>query len=279
MKKTGNTAPVINRKQINFLEEVGKKGINLYKNIKNCFSFIKEALVSVVRFCGGIAIYREKDFWFIFADCSYKAIGIISLVSFLVGLIVAFVGAIQLKNFGAGIYVASMVSIGMTRIMAAIMVGIVMAGRTGSNFAATLGTMQVNEEIDALKTLGVRISDYLVTPRIIALVSVMWILTILADVLGILGGAIVGVGFLDLSSTSYFDYALKSLSLNNVLIGLFHSFVYGIIIALAGCYEGISALRDADSVGKATTKAVVYSLVWMIVATGIITIILEVIGL
>ena len=277
--KTGNEAPIDKTIKIDLLEKIGKKGVSIYKNIKNVIDFIKESFLSVIRFFGGTAVFREKDFWFIFADCSYKAVGIISLVSFLVGLIVAFVGAIQLKSFGAGIYVASMVSIGMTRIMAAIMVGIVMAGRTGSNFAATIGTMQVNEEIDALKTLGVKIYDYLVAPRIVALVSVIGVLTLLADVLGILGGAIVGVGFLNLSSSSYFDYAFKALSLNNVLIGVFHSLVYGFIIALAGCYEGLSTGRNADSVGKATTNAMVYSLVWMIVATGIITIILEVMGI
>jgi phospholipid/cholesterol/gamma-HCH transport system permease protein len=236
-------------------------------------------IISVIDFIGGKAIFRKKDFWFIFADCSYKAVGIISVVSFLVGLIVAFVGAIQLKSFGAGIYVASMVSIGMTRIMSAIMVGIVMAGRTGSAFAATLGTMQVNEEIDALKTMGVKVSEYLVAPRIISLVSVMVFLTLLADVLGILGGAVVGVGFLNISSSSYFDFAFKALSLNNILIGMFHSLVYGVIISIAGCYEGLNATRDANSVGKATTNAVVEAIVWMIVATGIITVLLEVIGI
>ena len=200
-------------------------------------------------------------------------------MSFLVGLILAFVGAIQLKSFGAGIYVASMVSIGMTRIMGAIMVGIIMAGRTGSSFAATIATMQVNEEIDALKTMGIKVSDFLVAPRIISLVSVMVFLTLLADILGILGGAIVGVEFLNISSSSYFDYAFKSLSLNNVLIGMFHSLIYGIIISIAGCYEGLNANRDADSVGKATTNAVVKAIVWMIVATGIITVLLEVMGI
>jgi phospholipid/cholesterol/gamma-HCH transport system permease protein len=154
-----------------------------------------------------------------------------------------------------------------------------MAGRTGSSYAATLGTMQSNEEIDALKTLGINIYEYLVAPRIISLVMVIPFLTLLADILGIFGGAVVGIGFLNISSSSYFDYAFKALSLSNILIGIFHSFVYGIIIAICGCYEGINAGRNADSVGNATTNAVVSALIWMIVATGIITILLEVIGL
>ena len=261
------------------LERIGNKSFIIYKQLKSTLRFVHETNLSLLRFFSGQAIWRRKDFWFIFGDCSYKAVGIIALVSFLVGLILAFVGALQLRTFGAGIYVASMVALGMTRIMAAIMVGIIMAGRTGSSYAATLGTMQVNEEIDALKTLGIKISDYLVTPRLVSLVVTIPFLTLLADALGILGGAVVGVSFLDLSSSSYFDYSIKALSLKNILVGLMHSVVYGIIISLCGCYEGLNAGRDADSVGKATTGAVVTALVWMIVATGILTVILEEMGI
>lgn len=273
-----NMPPAAGNTQRGFLEDVGKKSVDIYDSVKNALSFMKETLFSLGRFFNGTAVFRSKDFWLIFADCSYKAVGIIALVSFLVGLILAFVGALQLKTFGAGIYVASMVALGMTRIMAAIMVGIIMAGRTGSSFAATLGTMQVNEEVDALKTLGVKVSDYLVAPRLVCLVLTIPFLTLLADALGILGGAVVGVSFLDLTSSSYFEYSNNALSLSNILIGLLHSIIYGIIISLCGCYEGLNAGRDADSVGKATTGAVVTALVWMIVATGILTVILEEMG-
>lgn len=262
-----------------FLEDIGLKSCTFFAEIKKVFHFIHETNLSLAHFFSGTAVWRKKDFWFTFSDCSYKAVGIVSLVSFLVGLILAFVGALQLRTFGAGIYVASMVSLGMTRIMAAIMVGIIMAGRTGSSYAATLGTMQTNEEIDALKTLGIKISDYLVAPRLIALVLTIPFLTLLADALGILGGAVVGISFLDLSSSSYFDYSLKALSLKNILVGLLHSIVYGVIISICGCYEGLNAGRDADSVGKATTSAVVTALVWMIVATGILTVLLEELGI
>ncbi len=274
-----NTPPADNGTKMPLLTRIGQKSYDIFRTVKKALQFIHETNVSLIRFFSGKAVFRSKDFWFIFGDCSYRAVGIISLVSFLVGLILAFVGAMQLKNFGAGIYVASMVAMGMTRIMAAIMVGIIMAGRTGSSYAATLGTMQVNEEIDALKTLGVKITDYLVAPRMVALVLTIPFLTMLADVLGILGGAVVGVSFLDLSSSSYFDYTNKALNLTNILVGLLHSFIYGIIISLAGCYEGLTAGRDADSVGKATTNAVVTALVWMIVATGILTVILEELGI
>ena len=277
--KVENRPPKDAVSQSGLLERIGKKSFIIYEQVKSALRFMHETNLSLLRFFSGRAIWRRKDFWFIFGDCSYKAVGIIALVSFLVGLILAFVGALQLRTFGAGIYVASMVALGMTRIMAAIMVGIIMAGRTGSSYAATLGTMQVNEEIDALKTLGIKISDYLVTPRLVSLVVTIPFLTLLADALGILGGAVVGVSFLDLSSSSYFDYSIKALSLKNILVGLMHSVVYGIIISLCGCYEGLNAGRNADSVGKATTGAVVTALVWMIVATGVLTVILEEMGI
>lgn len=277
--KVENRPPKDAVSQSGLLERIGKKSFIIYEQVKSALRFMHETNLSLLRFFSGRAIWRRKDFWFIFGDCSYKAVGIIALVSFLVGLILAFVGALQLRTFGAGIYVASMVALGMTRIMAAIMVGIIMAGRTGSSYAATLGTMQVNEEIDALKTLGIKISDYLVTPRLVSLVVTIPFLTLLADALGILGGAVVGVSFLDLSLSSYFDYSIKALSLKNILVGLMHSVVYGIIISLCGCYEGLNAGRDADSVGKATTGAVVTALVWMIVATGVLTVILEEMGI
>ena len=222
---------------------------------------------------------RRIDLWFALEDAGPKAIGIVSLISFMVGLILAFVGAIQLKSFGAQIYVASLVSIGMTRIMGAIMTGIIMAGRTGASYAATIGTMQVNEELDALKTMGVSRTDFLVLPRILALTLTMPLLTMLSDFMGILGGATVGVFMLDISPQEYWKYSVDAFNLTNFFVGLFHGLVFGWVIALCGCYYGIHAGRNADSVGIATTKAVVSAIVWMIVMTGIITWICEVIGI
>lgn len=277
--KSINIPPTLQEDNKTFLVKLGEQGYHCFLVVTKSFHFIAQTFISVARLILGKAIYRKKDFWFIFEECSYKAIGITALVSFLVGLILAFVGALQLRAFGAGIYVASMVALGMTRIMAAIMVGIIMAGRTGSSFAATLGTMQVNEEIDALKTLGIKITDYLVAPRLFCLTITIPFLTLLADLLGIFGGLVVGVCFLNISAVAYFDFSIKALSLTNILIGLLHSLIYGIIISLCGCYEGLTAGRDADAVGKATTNSVVTALVWMIVATGLLTIILEAAGL
>lgn len=262
-----------------FLAALGNWGWEIFGSLKRALAFVGKTFSSLVRLCFGRAVMRRVDFLFAMEDGSYKAVGIVSLVSFMVGLILAFVGAVQLKTFGAQIYVASLVTIGMTRIMGAIMVGIIMAGRTGASYAATIGTMQVNEEIDALKTMGIPITDFLVLPRVTSLLITMPFLTILADFAGMLGGAFVGVAMLDISPQEYWKYSQDALNMTNFLVGLFHGFVFGLIIALCGCYYGVNCGRNADSVGVATTRAVVSAIVVMIVATGIITMIFEAWGI
>ena len=262
-----------------FLEKIGQWGINVFQSIRQGLSFFKDCLISLCRFFTGKAIMRRVDLWQMLDDCGPKALMIVTLISFMVGLILAFVGAIQLKLFGAQIFVASLVTIGMIRIMGAIMVGIIMAGRTGASYAATIGTMQVNEETDALKTMGIPVSDFLVLPRILALVITMPLLVLLSDFAGILGGAFVGTLMLEIPPEEYWKYALEAFDLTNFLVGIFHGFVFGVVISLCGCYFGVYCGRNADSVGVATTNAVVWSIVWMIVLTGIITFMCEVIGI
>ena len=266
-------------KKLSFVERVGQSTYEGWQSFKKGLNFMKENYLSFMRCLRGTAIMRKVDFLFVLGDCSYKAFGIISLISFMVGLILAFVGAVQMQVFGVEIYVSSLVAISMTRIMGAIMAGIVMSGRTGASYAATLGTMQVNEEIDALKTMGVPVTDFLVLPRMIALMMTMPLLVMLSDFMGMLGGAAVGILMLGFSPAEYWEYTYKALSMKNFLIGLFHGFVYGYIIAICGCYYGIFCGRNADSVGVATTSAVVSSIVWMIVITGVLTVIFVEVGL
>ena len=204
---------------------------------------------------------------------------IVSLISVLVGLILAFVGAIQLKMFGAQIYVADVVGIGMVRIMGAIMTGIIMAGRTGAAFAAQIGTMQVNEEIDALKTSGISPMEFLVLPRMLALIVMMPLLCLYADVMGILGGIVVGIGMLDLEPDRIPQPDPEAVTMTYLWIGLFHSAVFGVLVAMAGCLRGMQCGRSASAVGEATTSAVVTSIVAIIVATAIITFACQVLGI
>ena len=275
-----NRQPNKNKKtKIHFLEQLGDWGLK----IKSCFDsgilFLKDVFSSLSRWGTGRAVTRPIDFWLALDNCGPKAVGIVTLISFMVGLILAFVGALQLKSFGAQIYVASLVTIAMTRIMGAIMVGIIMAGRTGASYAAAIGTMQVNEELDALKTMGISKMDFLVLPRLLALTLAMPFLTILADFTGMLGGAFVSIFMLNISPEEYWRFSTDAFDMTNFYVGIFHGFIFGIVISLCGCYFGIKTGRNADSVGIATTKAVVSGIVWMIVMTGIITLICEVMGI
>ncbi len=259
------------RLQMGFIEKIGFNTVKIYNLTDKVLDFCMQTFGAIGRFFVGNTIMRKIDFLSALEECGPKALGIVALISFLVGLILAFVGGIQLQEFGAQIYIASLVTIGMCRIMGAIMVGIIMAGRTGSSYAASIGTMQVNEELDALQTMGLSRIDFLVLPRILALTLAMPILTMLADFMGMVGGAFVGVVLIDLPHNEYWKYAFDAFHLNNFLVGLFHSVCFGIIIALCGCYQGLNCGRNADSVGVATTRSVVNAIVWMIIATGIIT--------
>lgn len=271
--------PQRNDETPDFLEVLGTIGINTCQAIGRGLIFIRDVMGALGRFFTKRVVMRSVDFWTELDNCGPKAVLIVSLISFMVGLILAFVGAIQLKTFGAQIFVASLVTIGMIRIMGAIMVGIIMAGRTGASYAATIGTMQVNEELDALKTMGIPVTDFLILPRLVTLVIAMPILVLLADFMGMLGGAFVGVLLLDIPAGEYWKYAWEAFGLTNFLVGLFHGLVFGFVIGLCGCYYGVQCGRNADSVGIATTKAVVWSIVWMIVLTGLITYLCEVIGI
>jgi phospholipid/cholesterol/gamma-HCH transport system permease protein len=262
-----------------FLAVVGAEAIHFGRSAVEMLDFIGEVFLAFIRMLRGKSRFRRSDLFLIIQECGAQALPIVSLISLLVGLILAFVGAIQLIMFGAEIYVASLVGIAMVRVMGAIMTGIIMAGRTGAAFAAQLGTMQVNEEIDALKTMGISPMEFLVLPRMLALALMMPLLCLYADLLGILGGVIVGVGMLDLNLVEYYNETRAAVSLTYLLIGLFHGAVFGVLVALAGCLRGMQCGNSASAVGDATTSAVVTGIVSIIVATAIITVICNVIGI
>jgi phospholipid/cholesterol/gamma-HCH transport system permease protein len=262
-----------------FLERVADLAISVWKNIVEMTAFLGEATVAFGRLMTGRARFRRSELLVVMQECGAQALPIVSLISMLVGLILAFVGAVQLTMFGAQIYVASLVGIGIVRVMGAIMTGIIMAGRTGAAFAARLGTMQVNEEIDALITLGISPVEFLVLPRILALVAMMPLLCLYSDLMGILGGLIVGVFMLDLNVTEYINMTKQAVRLQDFWIGLFHSGVFGVLVALAGCLRGLQCGRSASSVGDATTSAVVTGIVSIVVATAIITVICNILGI
>jgi len=266
-----------NEKQ-SFLEKVADKVLKYLDGALSLLNFLGEIAVAFVRLITGRVYFRWDEFMVILQRCGADALFLISLISVLVGIILAFIGANQLKLLGAQIFIANIVGIGMVRVMGAMMASILMAGRTGASFAAELGLMQTNEEIDALQTLGVSPVEFLVLPRILALVIMMPLLTLYADLMGIIGGFIISISLLGLNPVEYWQHTQSSISLNNVWVGLTHSFVFGIIIAVAGCFRGMQCKRSAVAVGEATTSAVVSAIISIVVATAIITYVCQVLG-
>ena len=265
--------------RVSFLARVGTAAVDFFNSAADMLGFIGEAFIAFVKMLAGKANFRWSDMLRVIQESGAEALPIVSLISLLVGLILAFVGAVQLKLFGAQIYVAALVGVAMVRVMGAIMTGIIMAGRTGASFAAELGTMQVNEEIDALKTLGISPMEFLVLPRMVALAIMMPLLCLYADLMGILGGLIVGVFMLNLNPVEYFNNTREAVSLTFLWVGLFHSAVFGVLVAMAGCMRGMQCGRSASAVGVAVTSAVVTGIVSIIVATAFITIICDIIGI
>lgn len=253
-----------------FLVRVGDDALHFVRSVGELLSFIGEIIRPVFRFFTGKMRIRWSDLGVFIQETGAYAVPIVCLISFLFGVILAFVGIMQLKLFGAQIYVADLVGIATVRVMGAVMTGIIMAGRTGAAFAAQLGTMQVNEEIDALKTLAVSPVEFLVLPRLIALTLMMPLLTLFADLMGIVGGALIASGVYDVNFVVYFNRISEAVSLNDLFLGLFKGFVFGVLIALSGCLRGLQCGRDASAVGDATTSAVVTSIVAIIIATAII---------
>jgi len=225
------------------------------------------------------ARYRASDLFLLIQQCGAQALPIVTLISFLVGVILAFVGAVQLKQFGAQIYVADLVGIAMVREMGAMMTGIIMAGRTGAAFAAQLGTMKVTQEIDAFTTAGFSPLEFLVLPRVMALILMMPLLCLYADFVGVIGGAVIGVGMLDLSWTTYFRETAAAITLTDLFGGIFKSSVYGVLIALSGCLRGLQCGNSSSAVGDAATSAVVTGIVAIVVACGIFAVVFYILGI
>jgi phospholipid/cholesterol/gamma-HCH transport system permease protein len=234
--------------------------------------FLGGASLAFLRLLRGRASFRGSDLALLLQECGAQALPIVTLISFLVGAILAFIGAVQLQQFGAQIYVANLVGLAMALEMAAMMTAIIMSGRTGAAFAAQLGTMQVNQEIDALTTLGISPMEFLVLPRMLALVLMVPLLTVYANLMGMLGGAAISATMLDVSLAVYFHQIQEALTLKYFAQGLIKSAVYGVIIALAGCMRGVQSGRSAAAVGEAATSAVVTSIVGIIVASAVLTV-------
>jgi phospholipid/cholesterol/gamma-HCH transport system permease protein len=266
-------------KRESLLVRLGQSVLDIAEATRELLIFLGKVALAFGQFIRGRARFRAVDLWLIVQECGAQALPIVSLISFLVGLILAFMGANQLRQFGAQIYVANLVGLSMAREMGAMMTGIIMAGRTGAAFAARLGTMVVNQEIDALTTMGLNPIEFLVVPRMLALMMMVPLLCIYADLVGILGGAVVGVGMLNLGAAQYYQQTLSALHLLDFVVGLIKGTVFGTLVALAGCLRGMQCGRSASAVGAATTSAVVTGIVWIIVSDAVLTVTYNVLGI
>ncbi len=253
-----------------FFARVGAKGLSAYDGFLASIAFAGEVAGAVIRLVQRRGRMRWRDFWVVVQSNSSGALPIVTLIAFLVGVIISFLGAVVLRRFGAGFYVSYLVGYGMLREMAALMTGIIMAGRTGAAFAAELGSMKITEEIDALRTLGISPVEHLVVPRVLGLFVMMPLLTIYAAFVGVFGGVLVAIGLLDLTVTQFFGGLMMAVTLSDGLLGIFKGTVFGLIIGLAGCMKGMQTGGDAGAVGRAATSAVVVGITLIIGANAVI---------
>jgi phospholipid/cholesterol/gamma-HCH transport system permease protein len=253
-----------------FFDRLGRKGLAISDSFLESITFVGEVGQSFVRLITGRGRLRWRDFWVVVHSNSSKALPIVTLISFLVGLIIAFLGAVVLRRFGAGFYTSYLVGYGMLREMGALMTGIIIAGRTGAAFAAELGSMKITEEIDAFETLGISPVDHLVLPRVLGLFVTMPLLTIYAMFVGIVGGLVVAIGLLDLSMTQFIGGLLTPVTLSDALLGVLKGTIFGLIIGISGCMRGMQTGTDAGAVGRAATSAVVTGITLIIVANAVI---------
>lgn len=241
--------------------------------------FIGEVALAVGRWLGGRRSFRRTDALLLAQQAGADALPIVALIAVLVGMILAFVGAVQLERFGASIYVADLVAIAMAREMGCMMTAIIMCGRTGASYAAALGTMKVNQELDAFTVFGIPILDFLVLPRLLALVAMMPLLTVFADVVGVLGGFGVAMSMLELSPAEYWLETRQALSLTQLSAGLIKSVAFAGVIGLTACLRGLQCGTDAAAVGRATTSAVVTGITWIIATDALFAVVYNALGI
>jgi len=262
----------------NFFIRVHLNTLALWNEVARTLTFIGEISLAFINWLRGHAKTRRQDILFFIDQAGPRALAIVTLIALLVGMILAYLGSVQLRQLGAQVYVADLVAIGMVREMGALMTAVIMAGRTGAAYAAQLGTMQVNEEIDALKTMGISTMEFLVLPRLLALVFIMPLLCVYADVIGMLGGALVATS-MDVNFNQYVLQTQGAVAWIDIAAGLIKSVSFGILIAIAGCQAGIDCGRNSDAVGMAATNAVVRAIVYLVLADAAFNILYDKLGI
>ena len=273
-----NPAPVA-KPPPGLLEKVGRSVYEFFQQSLALLSFVGETAVA---FAGSVthpARFRWRPILFNIRTAGFDALPIVGLLSFLLGIVVAYQGADQLKQYGANIFVADLVGLSMLREFAPLMTAIIIAGRSGSAYAAQIGTMAVTEEIDAMRTLGIAPLELLVLPKVIALVIALPLLTLFADVLGVFGGMIMAKTQLGISFNEFLDRFVKAVSITSYLVGIGKAPVFAVIISMVGCFQGFRTKGGAESVGRQTTRSVVQSIFLVIVADALFSVAFNVLDL
>jgi phospholipid/cholesterol/gamma-HCH transport system permease protein len=263
------------RKKPDFLTRFGMKTMHVADQAASHVSFVGEVSVTLASLLRHPGRLRLGDTIMYMQRVGVDALPIVGLISFLLGLIMAFMSAVQLQQFGANIYVASLVALSMVRELGPIMTAIIVAGRSGSAFAAEIGTMKVSEEVDALVTMGFKPALFLVAPKVIASVLVVPLLAMYSNMFAIAGGLLIGVTTLDLTVNGYMTQTMNTLSIFDINWGLFKSAIFAVLIATVGCFKGYQVRGGAASVGQATTSAVVTGIFLVILVDSLLAVILR----
>lgn len=266
------------REPLSIIEQVGKAAVELWRDFKSLLTFVGELAVMLLRAARQPRLVRWQEAWLVAERSGVNALPIIALIGVLLGLILAFQSAIPMRRFGADIFVADLLGIAMLREMGPLITAIILAGRSGSAFAAELGTMKVREEIDALRTMGLEPVRFLVLPRVIAAVAMIPVLTVFANLFGLMGGAIV-MRSLGYPLVTYVNQVLSAVTVGDLMGGLLKSFVYGIVVAAVGCLRGLETRTGASAVGQSTTSAVVSGIVLIAIVDGLFAVVFHALGL
>jgi phospholipid/cholesterol/gamma-HCH transport system permease protein len=253
-------------------QQIGEAAVNLWRDLASLVGFVGELAAALSAAAMHPRQVRWRDALLAAENAGVNALPIVALISFLIGLIMAFQSAIPMRQFGAEIYVADLVSLSMLRELGPLMTAIILAGRTGSAFAAEIGTMKINEEIDALTTMGLDPVRFLVVTRVIAAVLMMPLLTLFSNLMGLVGGAVVFLSF-DFPLVTYYQQVLSAVHLKDLSGGLAKAFVFGILVAAIGCLRGLQTRTGASAVGLSATRAVVTGIVLIVLADGVFSVV------
>ncbi|MDX1593153.1 MAG: ABC transporter permease [Gammaproteobacteria bacterium] len=260
------------------LERIGRGTVELLEEMRAFFAFIGQVGLALLHTLAHPGRLRWREIVADIHAAGVNALPIIGLLSFLIGIVIAYQGGIQLRTYGANIYVVELVALTMVRELAPVMAAVIVAGRTGSAYTAQIGTMQVNEEVDALRTLGIPPLEMLVLPKLLGLVVTLPLLTMFADVLGVFGGMVMAASILDVSFQQFFERIPEVLDARHFMIGIGKAPVFALLIASVGCFQGFRVANNTDSIGRQTTVSVVQGIFLVIVVDAAFSILFSAMG-